>query len=119
MPEKAVHAARTVLVCTTGFLLLGHGALMAIAQKDVFAYQFLVLDYPLTKETLAIAGWAEIAMGLIVFFRQTAWFLALIFVWKVLSECIYPLSGFPVWEFVERAGSYGAPLALILLPRRK
>lgn len=36
----------------------------------------------------------------------------LVFVWKVGTECLRPLAGEPIWQFVERSGSYAAPLAL-------
>ena len=36
-------------------------------------------------------------------------------IWKVLTEALFPMSGAPIWEFVERAGSYTAPIALVLL----
>jgi hypothetical protein len=35
--------------------------------------------------------------------------------WKIASELLFPISGAPIWEFVERAGSYAAPIALVLL----
>jgi hypothetical protein len=37
--------------------------------------------------------------------------------WKLGSELLFPLTGDYVWEFVERAGSYGAPLGLLLAGR--
>jgi hypothetical protein len=38
-----------------------------------------------------------------------------VFVWKVGTEALRPLAGEPIWEFVERSGSYAAPLALLAL----
>jgi hypothetical protein len=35
--------------------------------------------------------------------------------WKLTSESLWIVSGAPAWEFVERAGSYAAPLALAAL----
>ena len=35
--------------------------------------------------------------------------------WKMATEALYPMSGTPIWEFVERAGSYAAPLVLALI----
>jgi hypothetical protein len=31
---------------------------------------------------------------------------------KLGTEALRPLAGEPIWEFIERGGSYGAPLAL-------
>ena len=55
------------------------------------------------------------------FYRRLAWtapLLFAIFAWKIASEALFPLSGAPIWEFVERAGSYAAPLALAWLMLR-
>src|SRR5256885_13448101 len=35
--------------------------------------------------------------------------------WKVGTELLYPIAGASWWEFIERGGSYGAPLALAVL----
>ena len=47
--------------------------------------------------------------------RPTPVLLLAIAVWKMATEALYPMSGTPIWEFVERAGSYAAPLALALI----
>ncbi len=41
--------------------------------------------------------------------------LLFVFAWKLGTEALRPLAGEPVWEFIERGGSYGAPLALAWL----
>jgi hypothetical protein len=38
-----------------------------------------------------------------------------VFAWKLGTEALRPLAGEPIWEFIERGGSYGAPLALAWL----
>ena len=37
------------------------------------------------------------------------------FVWKVGTELLRPLAGEPIWQFIERAGAYAAPLALLVI----
>ncbi len=39
------------------------------------------------------------------------------FVWKVGTELLRPMVGEPTWEFIERGGSYAAPLALLYVRR--
>jgi hypothetical protein len=55
------------------------------------------------------------SLGLTVLVWPARGVLLFVFVWKLASEAFRPLAGEPVWEFVERAGSYGAPLALAWL----
>jgi len=43
--------------------------------------------------------------------------LLFVFAWKLATEAFRPLAGEPIWEFIERGGSYGAPLALLWLQR--
>jgi len=61
------------------------------------------------------AGWFECALGLTVLAWPSRGALLFVLVWKLASEAFRPLAGEPIWEFVERAGSYGAPLALAWL----
>ncbi len=45
--------------------------------------------------------------------------LVFVFAWKLGTEALRPLAGEPIWEFIERGGSYGAPLALAWLLARR
>jgi hypothetical protein len=55
------------------------------------------------------------AVAIVVLVRPVVPLLVAVAVWKLATEALFPLSGSPIWEFVERAGSYTAPLALALL----
>ena len=102
-----------VLVWTTALLLFGHGALAAITAKPALASHFAFIGLP--PNAIAIAGWSEIVAAAAVVARPTPVALLAIAVWKMATEALYPMSGTPIWEFVERAGSYAAPLALALI----
>jgi len=102
-----------VLVWTTALLLFGHGALAAIAAKPVLASHFALIGLP--PNAIAIAGWGEMVAAAAVVARPTPVPLLAIAAWKMATEALYPMSGTPIWEFVERAGSYAAPLALALI----
>ena len=58
-----------------------------------------------------------VALGLLVFAWPARGLLIFVFVWKVGTEAFRPLAGEPIWEFIERGGSYAAPLALAWLQR--
>ena len=53
--------------------------------------------------------------ALVVALRPSPSLLFGVMAWKMATEALYPISGTPIWEFVERAGSYAAPLALALI----
>ena len=102
-----------VLTWTTALLLIGHGALGAFEQKPLLAQLWGSIG--LGPWIVPAAGWFEIALGGLVLVRATVPLLAFVVVWKVATELLFPIAGFPVWEFIERGGSYAAPIALAML----
>jgi hypothetical protein len=120
-PPLTVERAATIgwiLRLTTALLLIGHGGFDFAMRKDWTSYATavgvsppVVAAHPLSP----MAGWFECALGLVILARPMRAVLLFVFVWKLASEGFRPLAGEPIWEFVERAGSYGAPLALAWL----
>jgi len=107
-----------ILRVTTALLLIGHGGFDFAMAKDWASYAAAVgvspaavAGHPLSP----MAGWFECLLGLTVLAWPARAVLLCVFVWKLGSEAFRPLAGEPIWEFVERAGSYGAPLALAWL----
>jgi len=107
------HRLAWVLRATTSALLVGHGALAAVVQKPLLQHQ---LDAGgLSFVSLAALGGFEIALGLTVLLDSAGWLLLFVAAWKITTELLYPISGAPFWEFIERGGSYIAPLSLFFL----
>jgi hypothetical protein len=103
----------TTLAWTTALLLFGHGALAAITGKPLLAAHFALVG--LSPGAVTIAGWMEMIAAIVVAVRPSPALLFTVMAWKMATEALYPVSGTPIWEFVERAGSYAAPLALALI----
>lgn len=114
-PDRAALLRRS-LGWTTALLLLGHGALGALAGKALLGAHFEAIGWP--AASAAAAGWMEIALAILVLVRPRPGLLVAVVLWKVGTEMLYPIAGAPLWEFIERGGSYGAPLALALLVTR-
>jgi len=102
-----------VLRATVSALLVGHGALATVVQKPLLQHHLEAVGLPFVPLT-ALCGF-EIALGLAVLLGSAGWLLLFVTSWKIISESFYPLSGAPFFEFIERGGSYIAPLALFLL----
>jgi hypothetical protein len=66
---------------------------------------------------LAVQGGIEIALAAAVLASPGPPLLLGVLAWKVGTEMLFPISGDSFWECVERGGSYGAPLALLVLQR--
>jgi hypothetical protein len=56
-------------------------------------------------------------LAVVVLLRPATGLLLFIAAWKIATESLYVVAGAPVWELVERGGSYVAPLALAALMR--
>jgi hypothetical protein len=104
---------RFVLQWVTCALLLGHGALGALAGKALLARHYASIGLP--PSTTALVGWLEIALAVAVAVRPAVGLLLFVAAWKLATESLWIVAGAPIWEFVERGGSYAAPLALAAL----
>ncbi len=111
--ESAAPSVSVILRWTTAALLFGHGALEALTQKPTLVAHFAALG--LSSRAVLFVGCAEMAAAIAIAVRPAIAPLVLIGVWKIASESLWLATGAPVWEFVERAGSYAAPLALAAL----
>jgi hypothetical protein len=105
-----------VLSGTTALLLVGHGGL-ALAQKGVLVSHAGLIG--LGSESVMLAGVVEIALAIVVLFAPRPSVLLGVAAWKLGTETLYPLAGAPVWELIERGGSYAAPLLLAILATRR
>jgi hypothetical protein len=107
---------RTVILAlqaTTVLLLAGHGALGAITGKGIFATHYAAAGLP--AGLTATVGWFELALATAIAVRPWVPLLVFAGLWKLATESLWVVAGSPVWEFVERSGSYVAPLALAAL----
>jgi len=101
-----------VLMIATALLLFGHGGLAALGKPLLISHSGLV---GLSPSALSFIGFAEMTAALLLLASPSVPLLAAIAVWKLTTEALFPIAGAPVWEFVERGGSYAAPIALALL----
>ena len=111
---QALAATRQALKWTTVLLLVGHGAL-GVGGKSLLVTHYATIGLP--ADTTAIIGWFEIALAVAVAMRPRVGLLLFVAAWKLATEFLFVAAGAPIWEFVERAGSYAAPLALAALTR--
>ena len=106
---------------TTAALLIGHGGFGAFMHKAAWAGYFgaVGISPQITEAAnlITLVGWFEIGLGLLVLALPVPAVLIFAFVWKVGFELLRPMVGEPFWEFIERGGSYAAPLALLYVQR--
>ena len=112
-PMLARHL-RLALTATTVLLLIGHGALALLAKQALVTHAAL-LGLPIDPEFVTrIFGSIEIGLAALLMLRPAIGVCLIILAWKLGTESLFLFAGSPVWEVVERAGSYAAPLALAI-----
>lgn len=108
-----------ILRLATGLLLIGHGGFGAFMHKNMLAGHYASAGlgaFPGGPAALvSLVGWAELLLGAAVILTPVPILLGFVFLWKIATELLYPASGSPWWEFIERGGSYAAPLGLLIL----
>ena len=115
-PDVARRLEKT-LTAAVALLLVGHGALGVIGKAGLVDNYASVMPPSMALWLTPRLGWFEIALALAVVVRPAAGLLLFIVGWKLLTEGLYVSAGSPIWEFIERGGSYAAPLALAVLIR--
>jgi len=107
------------LRATTATLLLGHG-LLALGGKPLLVRHLAAVglgDGATGLGRVAAQGGLEVALALAILVAPAPALLLVALTWKLATEMLFPITGGSFWELVERGGSYGAPLALLLLQR--
>lgn len=109
---KAYYVLR--IACAMCFI--GHGAFGLIG-KAVWCNYFGVvgIDKDFAYTLMPYVGVMDICMGLIILFYPLKVTVTWLVVWGMITASMRPFSGEPFAEMLERAGNYGAPLALLLL----
>ncbi len=98
---------------------IGHG-MLGVLHNAAWTPYFAVVG--IGRETaLGLMPWVgffDIALGLSVLFYPVRGVVLYMVAWCVWTALLRPLAGESGWEAVERAGNYGAPLALFLVLTR-
>jgi hypothetical protein len=108
--------AMRVLLVSTALLLFGHGAL-AVQGTPILASHLTLAGLP--ADWLTLIGFVEMSAALLLLAWPSASLLLTIATWKLLTESLWIVADAPVFEFIERAGSYAAPIALAVLLARQ
>lgn len=102
---------------TIGLLLIGHGGFGAFVEKQMLINHFASIGLPADVAFIHAVGWFEIGLGVAVMIWPALPLIWLVLIWKVFTEFLYVTDGglLNIFEFIERAGDYGIPLAMILI----
>jgi uncharacterized membrane protein HdeD (DUF308 family) len=111
--EQQIHY---VLRIAIAMCFIGHGA-FGIITKEIWCNYFAVfgIGKSMAYTLMPWVGTIDILLGMIMLFHPVRAIALWLIVWGLLTASLRPVSGEPFAEFIERAGNYGAPLALLIL----
>jgi hypothetical protein len=95
---------------------IGHGA-FGIITKPIWANYFAVfgINHDWAFRLMPITGAFDILLGIIMLIRPMRAIALWLVIWGLVTASLRPLSGEPFAELIERAGNFGAPIALLIL----
>jgi hypothetical protein len=95
---------------------IGHGS-FGIITKPIWANYFAVfgIGKVMAFHLMPWLGGFDILFGIIMLIYPLRIIPLWLVIWGTVTAFLRPMSGEPFAEFIERAGNFGAPLALLLL----
>jgi hypothetical protein len=113
---ESAHRMHFILRIASAMCFIGHGA-FGIITKPIWCNYFAVfgIGHDMAYRLMPIVGTMDITMGLILLFYPIRVVPVWLIIWGIVTASLRPLSGEPFAELIERAGNFGAPLALLLL----
>jgi hypothetical protein len=120
-PAEAVRR-RTILVLQLALatLLAGHSACALLLQKPALAQHYAVFGPADPVRVMLAVGWFEALLAVAVLTIRVPAVPLFACIWKVATESLFLTSGTqaPMFEVIERGGSYIVPLTLALMLAR-
>jgi len=95
---------------------LGHGVFAFMGKAQWLVYLTTVgIPASSAPDILQMIGMLDILVAFIILIRPIKVVIIWAIVWTFSTALIRPIAGLPVWDFVERAANWAAPLSLLLI----
>ena len=110
------HKLYYTLCFAIAMCFIGHGA-FGIITKPIWCNYFAVfgIGKAMAYRLMPFLGGFDIFCGMVMLIYPLRIIPVWLVVWGIVTALLRPISGEPFAEFIERAGNFGAPLALLLL----
>jgi len=112
-PAQKMHYTLRI---ASAMCFIGHGA-FGIITKPIWCNYFAVfgIGHDLAYKLMPLVGTVDILLGISLLVYPLRAVAGWLVCWGLITASLRPLSGEPAAELIERAGNFGAPLALLLL----
>jgi hypothetical protein len=99
----------------TAMCFIGHGS-FGIITKPIWVNYFAVfgIGKVMAYQLMPVLGLCDIILGIIILIYPLRIIPLWLVLWGIVTALLRPLSGEPFAEFIERAGNFGAPMALLI-----
>tara|TARA_B100001964_G_C14114967_1_gene545649 strand:- start:518 stop:901 length:384 start_codon:yes stop_codon:yes gene_type:complete len=95
---------------------LGHGIFALMIKQSWIPYFTLIgFSESTAMSLLPLIGIMDIVVAMLALFKPLKIVLAWATAWAFVTALIRPITGEPIWDFVERSANWAIPLALLAL----
>jgi hypothetical protein len=99
---------------------LGHGMTAISGNADWLVYLETVgFSIETSKHLIILIGFLDVIVALVVLVKPFKLVVLWAVIWTFTTALIRPISGEPIWEFVERGVNWIVPLTLYILIDKK
>ena len=114
---KRLELLLRIAVCMTFF---GHGMVALGGSVKWLVYLETVgFSIETAKDLILAIGALDLVVALVILFKPYKYVVLWAVIWAFSTALIRPISGEPIWAFIERGANFGAPLVLFLLLNNK
>ncbi len=120
MKNKNYKTIEWLLRIVVSMTFLGHGVFALKGNATWLVYLETVgFSIERSKELLMIIGALDLLVAVIILIKPFKYVVLWAVIWAFSTAFIRPISGEPIWAFIERGANWGAPLALYLMLLKK
>ena len=95
---------------------LGHGIFALMVKQSWIPYFTSVgISEASATTLLPLIGLMDVSVAIFALIKPIRVILVWASIWGFVTAAIRPISGEPIWDFVERSANWAAPLALLYL----
>ncbi len=95
---------------------LGHGVFALLVKQSWIPYfTGIGISESAAMTLLPLIGIMDIVVAIIALVRPLKVVLIWATAWALVTALIRPITGDPIWDFIERTANWAAPLALLML----
>jgi len=116
MEQKNLKKVEWILRIGVFGTFLGHGVFALLVKQSWIPYFTSVgISESMAVFLLPFIGIIDIFIAIFALVKPFRALLIYASIWAFITALIRPISGEPIWDFVERAANWAAPLALLYL----